>query len=183
VRARNGFVPTNVAQSPPPGSIARFNSVTKVTLTAHDGENRSLSCNTNVRAPPLSVCGSVEMNITRDTVNRLGVFVRSDRYVTITGTAFKMKGKLQNELAGRGSVTGRLRKGGEKYAGSITFKGNQTKGALNNFMIDEPFTLMNASDALQINMTVQDNENPEVNVAKYVVYCQETFGYQVTSLS
>lgn len=172
-RARNGFAPVNVSQSPAPGSILRFDTTTEVTVTATDATNRSLSCKSNVIAPPLEPCGTVEINVTAGTYGRVGVF-QPNRTI-VTGTVFKMKGVLQKDLTGKGSVTARLRKGSDKYTGSIVFQGNRTKGALNNLAITSPFSFLNVSSSLAVDLDVRNNTNEEENVARYVVYCQEVF--------
>jgi HYR domain len=172
-QARNGFAPVSISQSPPPGSILRFGTTTEVTVTATDAANQSLSCTSTVIAPPLVVCGDVEMNVTAGSYSRVGAF--RPRGDIVTGTVFKLKGILQSRLTGKGSVIARLRKGGNKLTGSIVFQGNRTKGALNNLMITAPFTYFNASKSLVVDVQVNNNTNQGDNVARYVVYCQELF--------
>jgi hypothetical protein len=178
VRARNGYRPVEVSQFPPPGSVVRYDSVTEVGLTATDAEGRSEGCTTRVSVPPLIACGTVQMNVPPGTSTQRGIFTPDPDRITIAGTAFKMKGILQSRLQGRGSVTARLRKGGDKYGGTITFRGNRTKGALNNLAIVEPFSALNSTQALQVDLHVRDNVNPGGNVAYYTVYCQEEYGGQ-----
>jgi hypothetical protein len=178
-RARNGFSPVVRTQFPPPGSIIRHNSRTEVTVTSTDAGNRSISCTTRVYVPQLALCGSVDMIVPMGTSVQRGAFKPISNRTIFIGTAFKMKGYLQNRLQGRGSATARLRKGGDKYGGTITFRGNRTKGALNNLAIVEPFSFINSSNALQVDLQVRDNTNPEKNVARYMVYCQEDFAYQL----
>jgi hypothetical protein len=175
VVARNGFHPVDVSQFPPPGSIIRFDSDTEVTVTATDSSNQSRSCSVYVTVPPLAFCGTVEMNVPRGTSFQSGgEFKDIPDSIIISGVAYKMKGILQSRLQGKGSVTARLRKGGDKYHGSITFRGNRTKGALNNLAIAEPFSFVNSSRALRVDLQVWNNVNPGRNVARFDVYCQYT---------
>jgi hypothetical protein len=172
-QARNGFKPVDVTQFPPPGSILRYGTSTIVTVTATDASNRSLSCTSSVIAPRLLPCGTVEVSLPAGTYGRTGVF-QPNRTI-VTGTVFKMKGILQNQLGGRGSVTARLRKGSDKYTGSVVFQGNRTKGAINNLFITSPFSFLNASSSLAVDLDVINNTNVAKNAARYVVYCQEVF--------
>jgi hypothetical protein len=169
-RARNGFSPVQFAQFPPPGSILRFGTTRGVHLTATDADNRSLSCTTSVTVPQVVLCGTVQMNVTAGSYRQVGEFQPSDG--VLAGTLYKMKGILQSRLTGKGSVIARLRKGGDKFTGSIAFKGNRTKGAINNLMIPSPFTKRNASDALVVDLTVSNNTNPGTNVVRYDVFCE-----------
>ena len=172
-QARNEFAPLEVTQSPPPGSILRYDTTTSVTVTATDASNRSVSCQTSVLAPQLIPCGTVEVNLTSGTYSRTGTF-QPNRTI-VTGTVFKMKGILQNKLTGKGSVTARLRQGSDKYTGSVVFQGNRTKGAINNLRINSPFSFLNASSSLVVDLEVKNVTDALKNVARYVVYCQEVF--------
>lgn len=176
-KSRNGFMPVLLTQSPPPGSIFRFDSTVSYTITAIDASNRTESCTARVFVPPLTVCGTVELNVTERGSSRIQApFVPLSNRTIIVATVYKMKGRLENGLRGGGSATARLTKGSDKLNGAIRFRGNKTEGSLNNLVVKEPFTYYNASRALQVDLQVTDNANPDTNVARFDVYCQEALG-------
>jgi hypothetical protein len=171
---RNGFGRRTLYmdQYPPPGTIVRYNSSTAVTLTAYDpNTNQTESCTTSVTVPQLVPCGTVNVTVPPGTYTKVGVF--EPYKLVMSGTLYKMKGVLQSGLRGRGSITSRLWKGSDRYSGSLVFKANRTKGALNNLRISSPFSAVNPSDALQVNLDVRNVTGAANNFASYVVYCQE----------
>jgi hypothetical protein len=184
--ARNGFAPVAMTQSPPPGSIFRYDSTIPYTIVATDAANRTESCTSQVLVPPLTACGTVQLTVAAagqqqqqggGGASRIRApFVPVSTRTIIVATVYKMKGILQSRLRGRGAATARLTKGGDKLTGGIRFRGNKTEGSLNSLAVEEPFTYYNASEALQVDLQVRDNANPANNVARFDVYCQEVLG-------
>lgn len=170
VRIRNGFAPVSMTQLPPPGSVLRFNSTTNYSVGATDASNLTQRCSSFVTVPPLSACGFVEVDVTTGSQNQSVAFVNR---TTVRGAVVKMKGSLKDRLQGVGSVSARLVKGVERYRGAITFQGKKTKGVLKPGMILKPFSSQDESKSLQIDLQVKNNVNTVVNVARFVLYCQE----------
>jgi hypothetical protein len=177
--ARNGFEPVSMTQFPPPGAIHRYGSTIPYTVTGVDATNRTESCAAAVYVPPLTACGTVNLNVTGGvgSSNRRAPFVQYPNRTLSIATAYKMKGILSRRLRGSGTATARLYKGGDKQNGAITFRGNQTKGALNNVMVTANFNFLNVSRALQVDLQVRNNANAGPNLARFDVYCQVALSY------
>lgn len=159
-----------MTQLPPPGSILGFDTVTAYTVIATDASNSTRSCFAVASVPPLSACGVAEVAVATGSQNQSVTFVNR---TTLRGVVFKMRGSLKDRLLGVGSVSARLVKGDERYSGAITFQGKRTKGVLNPGKILNPFSLQDESKSLQIDLQVKNNVNAVVNVARFVLFCQE----------
>jgi hypothetical protein len=169
-KSRNGFIPVQATQYPPPGSIRRFGSTTPVTITATDANNRTLACTWNVIVPPLVQLGTVELNVTTGTYNNSAPFQRLN--TVVSGTAYKMKGILQDRIRGKGTVQSRLQKGSHKYDGTAITLSSQKRFGRVNFNLPIWFTFdMGASD-LAVNVNVVKNTDPSANIARYIVFGQ-----------
>lgn len=169
-RSRNGFIPVQATQYPPPGSILRFGTTTPVTIAAVDANNRTLACAWKVTVPPLVQLGTVELNVTTGTYNRLAPFQRLN--TVVSGTVYKMKGVLQDRIVGKGTVQSRLQRGSHKYDGTAITLSSQKNFSRVNVNLPIWFTFdMGVSD-LAVNINVVNNTDPSPKIVRYIVLGQ-----------
>jgi hypothetical protein len=137
IQGAQGFEPVRAIQSPPPGTPLWRDTTTNVTITAFDALGIQLECIWKVDVPPLVEVGVVEIPVTDDgpAVHLFGSDLGGN------GRIFKMTGRLVDRLRGSGgSVNSRLRKGGDKYTGSIRLANNRTRGAVAFPTLDVKFS-------------------------------------------
>jgi hypothetical protein len=122
----NGYAPVRATQWPPPETALWRDTLTNVTITAFDSSDRKLECVWNVYVPPLVEVGSISFPVHTD--GQSVALVPSQ--LGGSGRIYKMTGRLNHQLSGAGSsVKGRLRKGSDRYTGSVHLTKNQTRGA------------------------------------------------------
>jgi hypothetical protein len=128
-----GFHPVIVTQWPPPDTPLWRNTTNNVTITAEDAVGRQLSCTWLVHVPPLEVVGTIFVDVPETlngTATRSGRFSRSGG-AGIGGRVYKLSGRTSDQVRGAGSsIRAGLRKGSDKYTGTLRLQENHTKGSV-----------------------------------------------------
>lgn len=167
IKGTQGFDPVRVIQNPPPGTPLWRDTTTNVTFTAFDAAGNQLTCTWIVEVPPLAVVGELEFPIYDD---RTSVRLFGSVYGG-NGKIFKMTGRLSDRLRGSGaSVSARLRKGGDKYTGTLRLANNQTRGAVAFPTLDVKFSDFKV---LGVELEVQVKRVTKAATVVYKLYGQE----------
>jgi hypothetical protein len=167
----NEFEPLSTTQYPPEGSILWRNTTTTVTITATDKLERNLTCKWEVSVPPLVSLGTVSFNVPVGSGNQTSFFDFDERNNIRSGLVFKMSGRTQYALRGRGTISARMKNGAGKSNKYVETKelvlasgedGNSTTNGV-RFKSEVPitFTYSEKSD-VSLRMSAVDNDAPNV---------------------
>jgi hypothetical protein len=122
----DGYAPVRATQWPPPGTPLWRDTVTNVTITAFDASGQKLECIWNVHVPPLVEVGNISFPVHTDGQS---VDLVSSQ-LGGSGRIYKMTGRANQRLSGAdSSVHARLRKGSDRFTGSVHLTKNRTRGA------------------------------------------------------
>jgi hypothetical protein len=165
IQGARGFDPVRAVQTPPPGTPLWRDTTTNVTIIAYDALGNQLECTWKVEVPPLVEVGTLEFSGYDD-----GQYWRLWSALGGNGRIYKMTGRLIDRLRGSGaSVSARLRKGGDKYTGSIPLTNNRTRGSVAFPTLDVRYDNYQVIDA---QLEVQVKRVSKVATVVYKLYGQ-----------